>query len=151
MDIIWEKNHDRREPIQNRPNFGVAIISLVLCFYLQKRLKAKIRFHRKQFFSKCRVATVHLHMHYSFFLLKSIYSLDCKTRWIRAMVKFSSSREIYNIYAICAWAYNTFTCISMNLCIQCMGSRPIPGRRWRFLEMRFEHMVLYVCNRQSNY
>lgn len=27
------------------------------------------------------------------------------------MVKFSSSREIYNIYAICAWAYNTFTCL----------------------------------------
>lgn len=139
---LKKKNHYRREPIQH---FGTV-------FFIYKiDWKQKIRFHRKQFFSKCRVATVHLHMLYSFFLLKSIYSLDCKTRWIRAMVKFSSSREIYNIYAICAWAYNTFTCISMNLCIQCMGSRPIPGRRWRFLEMRFEHMVLYVCNRQSNY
>lgn len=33
------------------------------------------------------------------------------------MYKFLSSRETYNIYALCAWAYNTFTCISMNLCI----------------------------------
>lgn len=132
---LKKKNHYRREPIQHRPNFGVAIISLVLYFYLQKRLKTKNSFSSQAIFSECIIfqralpqCTYMYICFINFSNLKSIYFLYCKTREIRAMFKFLSSRETYNIYAICAWAY-TFTCISMNLCIQCMGNRPIPGRR----------------------